>query len=147
MSCCDDPTEPLKVDPRDLRREQEHYGNLLRDLFTGDPERVILKQLREANAYLRELAALRAHFDSVRLQAIKLLEAGSIPVLERIIEQDSDGTYVASVPSLRGCHTQGSTLDQIMERIREVIALCIEEQDGDIENLDFVGIQQISLSS
>ena len=90
MSCCDDPTEPLKVDPRDLRREQEHYGNLLRDLFTGDPERVILKQLREANAYLRELAALRAHFDSVRLQAIKLLEAGSIPVLERIIEQDSD---------------------------------------------------------
>ena len=64
-----------------------------------------------------------------------------------IIEQDSDGTYVASVPSLRGCHTQGSSLDQIMERIREVIALCIEEQDGDIENLDFVGIQQISLSS
>lgn len=59
-----------------------------------------------------------------------------------MIEQDSDGAYVASVSSLRGCHTQGNPLDQVMERIREVIALCIEEQDGDIENLDFVGIQE-----
>ena len=64
-----------------------------------------------------------------------------------IIEQDSDGTYVASVPALKGCHTQGRSLDQVMDRIREAIELCIEEQDGDIENLDFVGIQQISLSS
>ena len=64
-----------------------------------------------------------------------------------IIEQDSDGTYVASVPGLKGCHTQGRSLDQVMDRIREAIELCIEEQDGDIENLDFVGIQKISLSS
>ena len=33
-TCCTDPTEPLKVDPRDLRRVQELHGNLLRDLFT-----------------------------------------------------------------------------------------------------------------
>ena len=90
MSCCDDPTEPLKVDPRDVRREQEHYGNLLRDLFTDDPEKVIFRQLREANVYLRELAALRAHYPSVRLQAIKLLETASIPILERIVAEDAD---------------------------------------------------------
>jgi predicted RNase H-like HicB family nuclease len=47
-----------------------------------------------------------------------------------IIEQDSEGTYVASVPALRGCHTQGNSLDQVMDRIREAIALCIEEQGG-----------------
>jgi len=58
-----------------------------------------------------------------------------------IIEQDADGIYVASVPALRGCHTQGTSLDQVMERIREAIALCIEEQGGDAETLDFVGIQ------
>ena len=62
-----------------------------------------------------------------------------------IIEQDSDGTYVASVPALRGCHTQGISLDQVMERIREALALCIEEQSGDIEALDFGGIQKISM--
>ena len=58
-----------------------------------------------------------------------------------IIERDADGIYVASVPALRGCHTQGASLDQVMERVREAIALCIEEQGGDTETLDFVGIQ------
>jgi hypothetical protein len=32
------------------------------------------------------------------------------------------------VLKLRGCHTQGSTLDQVMGRTREAIALCVEEQ-------------------
>jgi oligoribonuclease NrnB/cAMP/cGMP phosphodiesterase (DHH superfamily) len=90
MSCCDDPTEAPKVDPRDLLREQEHYGNLLRDLFTDNPETVMLRQLREASTYLRELAALRAHYNSVRFQAIDLLQSSSIAVLERIIEQDKN---------------------------------------------------------
>ena len=38
-----------------------------------------------------------------------------------VIEKDSDGYYVASVPALRGCHTQARSLDQLMERIREAI--------------------------
>lgn len=64
-----------------------------------------------------------------------------------IIEQDSEGTYVASVPSLRGCHTQGKSLDEVIERIREAIELCIEEQGTDVESLDFVGIQKITVRS
>jgi predicted RNase H-like HicB family nuclease len=28
-----------------------------------------------------------------------------------LIEQDSEGTYVASVPALHGCHTQAQSLD------------------------------------
>ena len=61
-----------------------------------------------------------------------------------IIEQDADGTYVASVPALPGCHTQGTSLDQVMERIREAIALCVEEQGGETKTLSFVGIQTVS---
>ena len=45
MGCCDDPHE--------LIREQEHYGKFVRDLFTDDPEKVILKQLNEASTSLR----------------------------------------------------------------------------------------------
>ena len=51
-----------------------------------------------------------------------------------IIEQDSEGTYVASVPALRGCHTQGKSLDEVMERIREAIALCLDEDTAEPHN-------------
>ncbi len=64
-----------------------------------------------------------------------------------IIEQDSEGYYVASVPALRGCHTQAKSLDQVMERIREAIELCLEVQGEDAESLSFVGIQKVILAS
>ena len=51
------------------------------------------------------------------------------------------------MPSLRGCHTQGKSLDEVIERIREAIELCIEEQGADVESLDFVGIQKITVRS
>lgn len=43
-----------------------------------------------------------------------------------IIEQDEDGWYVASVPELEGCYTQGKTVDQARQRIKEVIQLVLE---------------------
>lgn len=45
-----------------------------------------------------------------------------------IVERDEEGFYVATVPELRGCHTQAKSLDTLMERIREAIDLCLEEQ-------------------
>ncbi|MBI3479471.1 MAG: type II toxin-antitoxin system HicB family antitoxin [Nitrosomonadales bacterium] len=42
-----------------------------------------------------------------------------------IIEKDSAGFFVASVPALPGCHTQAKSLDTLMERIREAIELCL----------------------
>lgn len=43
-----------------------------------------------------------------------------------IIEQDENGWYVASVPELPGCYTQGKTLEQVRKRIKEVIELVLE---------------------
>lgn len=93
MGCCDDPTEPKKIDRRDLIRLQEQYGDLVRDLFTEDPEKVILKLLNNANNYLTELAALRAHHDSVRLRAIDQLDKSSEPVLKQILQQEPDSAF------------------------------------------------------
>lgn len=90
MGCCDDPTEPEKITRGDLVRIQEQYGNLQRDLFTGNPEKVISKELHNANTYLRELAALRAHFPSVRTQAIELLEKDSMNILQRIVDAEGE---------------------------------------------------------
>ena len=44
-----------------------------------------------------------------------------------ILEQDEDGYFVASVPALPGCYTQAKTLPELKERIKEAIALCLEE--------------------
>jgi predicted RNase H-like HicB family nuclease len=62
-----------------------------------------------------------------------------------VIERDEDGFLVATVPSLRGCHTQAKSLDTLMRRVREVIALCLEESSDDARGLELVGIQQVSL--
>jgi predicted RNase H-like HicB family nuclease len=43
-----------------------------------------------------------------------------------VIERDEDGYYVATVPVLRGCHTQAKNLDTLMKRVREVVELCLE---------------------
>jgi predicted RNase H-like HicB family nuclease len=45
-----------------------------------------------------------------------------------IVKRGLDGYYIASVPELPGCHTQGRTLDELMENVKEAIALCLEVQ-------------------
>ena len=64
-----------------------------------------------------------------------------------VVEKDSAGYFVASVPALPGCHTQAKSLDDLMVRIREAIELCIEVNGDSIEPLDFVGIQRVSVAA
>jgi predicted RNase H-like HicB family nuclease len=62
-----------------------------------------------------------------------------------IIERDEEGYYVATVPALRGCHTQAKTLDTLMKRVREAIELCLDVDNSAGPELELVGIQQISV--
>lgn len=62
-----------------------------------------------------------------------------------VIEQDAEGMYLASVPDLPGCHTQAKSLDTLMKRIREVIALCLEDQQGHSGSASFIGVQRIQV--
>jgi predicted RNase H-like HicB family nuclease len=62
-----------------------------------------------------------------------------------LIEKDEAGYYVASVPALRGCHTQAKNLDILMKRVREVIELCLEANDDEEGSPELVGIQQITV--
>jgi predicted RNase H-like HicB family nuclease len=62
-----------------------------------------------------------------------------------LIERDEAGYYVATVPALQGCHTQAKNLDTLMKRVREVIELCLEEENGGLQELELVGIQQITV--
>ncbi len=62
-----------------------------------------------------------------------------------IIEKDADGYYVASVPVLRGCHTQAKSLDTLMKRIKESIELCLEVETP-IAN-EFIGVQKVAVNA
>ena len=62
-----------------------------------------------------------------------------------LIEQDEEGYFVATVPALRGCHTQAKSLDTLMKRVREVIALCLKDTNNHVGPLELVGIQQITV--
>jgi len=64
-----------------------------------------------------------------------------------VVEQDTEGYYVASVPTLPGCHTQARSLDELTERIREAIALCLEVQGEAVEPLEFIGVQRVRVGT
>ncbi|MBS3155504.1 type II toxin-antitoxin system HicB family antitoxin [Candidatus Woesearchaeota archaeon] len=59
------------------------------------------------------------------------------------IEQDEDGIYVARVPEIDGCYTQGKTLQEVLERIKEAIEVCLEADKEKVNPMKFVGIQRV----
>ena len=64
-----------------------------------------------------------------------------------VIERDEEGLYVASVPQLPGCHTDATSLDDLMVEIREAIELCLEVEGQEPTNLEFVGIQRVTIAA
>jgi len=64
-----------------------------------------------------------------------------------IIEKDEDGGFIAFVPALPGCFTQGDTLEEVIENVKEAIELYIEE-NGELPEKTpvFVGIHRVSVS-
>ncbi len=63
-----------------------------------------------------------------------------------IVEQDENGMFVSEVVGLPGCHTQGETLDELMENTREAISLYLKcKKINDISLEKFIGLQQIEV--
>lgn len=60
-----------------------------------------------------------------------------------IVEQDFDtNLYVGYVPGFPGAHSQGETLDELKENLREVIEMLLEDSQI-LFNTEFIGTQQI----
>jgi predicted RNase H-like HicB family nuclease len=78
------------------------------------------------------------------------MEARTRPVprqFDVVIERDSEGYYVASVPQINACYTQARSLDEVMERIREAIAVCLEVEGAPQQELEFIGIQRVTIAA
>ena len=74
-------------------------------------------------------------------KAFKLVNGKQFPVF---IEKDEDGFYVVECPVFNGCYTQGRTLDEALKNIKEVIELCLEEEEN-IEIAESYSPREISL--
>lgn len=59
-----------------------------------------------------------------------------------VIERDEDGCYVGEVPQLKACYSQGKTIEELMDNMKEVIELCLEEEE-EIHSVEFVGVRKI----
>jgi predicted RNase H-like HicB family nuclease len=64
-----------------------------------------------------------------------------LPVL---VEQDEDGVFVVSVPTLLGCRSYGYTLEEAMENIAEAAALCLETEKPSSGGT-FVGVRDLEI--
>jgi predicted RNase H-like HicB family nuclease len=67
-----------------------------------------------------------------------------------IIEQDEAGYYVAECPALRACYTQGKTYEEVIENIKDVIALCLEDLKARKKSIpkqaEIIGVQRVEVS-
>ena len=55
--------------------------------------------------------------------------------------------YVGIVPAIPGAHTQGATLDELQKNLKEVLELCLDEFQGQVDDLPrFVGLQQLEVA-
>ncbi len=64
-----------------------------------------------------------------------------------VIVEDETGGYMAFVPALPGCHTQGDTLEELIENVKEAIELYLEtvteEEKKELLRQRLVGIQKV----
>jgi predicted RNase H-like HicB family nuclease len=63
-----------------------------------------------------------------------------------VVTRDAEGSYVADVPELRGCHTQARSLDELQDRVREVIELCLDDEPAEAPS-DLVAVQRVRVET
>ncbi len=102
----------------------------------------------------RDCTTTRCDYDRIRTMRIDRPGVESRPPLfptatrfDVVIERDSEGHYVASVPQIPACHTQTRSLDEVMQRIREAIELCLEVEGAPQQSLEFIGLQRITIAA
>ena len=67
-------------------------------------------------------------------------------VFSAVIERcPQTGVYVGFVPGFPGAHSQGASLDELTDNLREVIAMLLEDGDPALES-EFVGIQNVAVA-
>ncbi len=65
-----------------------------------------------------------------------------------LMERDEDNGFIATVPELKGCHTQGDTMVELMANVEEAISLCLEVYQKDrinVFNTDYIETKKMEM--
>lgn len=62
-----------------------------------------------------------------------------LPIL---VEQDEDGVFIVSCPSFKACHSYGKTVEEGLSNLKEVIEMCLQEEDPAPLNR-FIGFREM----
>lgn len=119
------------------QRPRSRPGRTVGPSVRGKP--LSVDRLLPREAYKMDNAAVHDVPDGLRMITMK-------NEFDVIIEQDSEGYFVATVPALKGCHTQAKSLDELMQRVKEAILLYLEVEGPTPESLEFVGVQRIRVA-
>ncbi len=72
-------------------------------------------------------------------------------VFQVIVEQDQAGYYVAECPALCACYTQGKTYEEVLENIKDVIGMCLEDLKAKRQRIpkqpEIIGVQRVEVSA
>jgi len=67
-------------------------------------------------------------------------------VYSAVIERcPQTGLFVGFVPGFPGAHSQGATLDEVNDNLRELIGLLLEDGEPVLES-EFVGVQNVAVA-
>lgn len=63
-----------------------------------------------------------------------------------VVEVDEDDFFIVSCPLYKGCHSYGKNIDEALDNLKEVIAMCVEEQPLEESN-KFIGVREIEFKT
>src|SRR5438132_9876034 len=83
----------------------------------------------DSNARRTGSSTRNASGDRARSRAVSRKKVAAMKVRKYrvVFERDESGAWIARIPSVRGCHTYGRTLDQARRRIREALSLWVDD--------------------
>lgn len=63
------------------------------------------------------------------------------------IEQDEDGVFIGSIPSVPSCYAEGKTQKEMLKNLEHVLKLCLRNVDAkNFVKTKFVGIQNMEFN-
>ena len=105
-------------------------------------------QIRQAPDQERQTPLVVSHILQRARNGLEWERGDPVPrYFDVVLERDEEGYYVASVPQIPACHTQARSLDEVTQRIREAIELCLEVEGAPEQTLEFIGIQRVTIAA